>query len=57
MRGDIAAKGPFPDHQARITFSEMTADAFEWRYEAASPGTDGPWQVFSRIHCQAAPTG
>lgn len=54
MRGDIPAKGPFPDHRARITFFDMTPRGFEWRYEAAAPGTDGPWQEFSRIHCVAA---
>jgi hypothetical protein len=54
MRGEIAAKGPFPDHAARITFSEMGPERFEWVYEAASPGTDGPWQVQSRLHCDSA---
>lgn len=54
MRGEIAAKGPFPDHAARITFFDMSPDRFEWRYEAAAPGTEGPWQEQSRLHCEAA---
>ncbi len=53
MRGEIAAKAPFPQHQAKITFHDIHEDTFEWRYEAAAPGTDGPWQEFSRIHCRA----
>ncbi len=57
MRGDLAAKAPFPAHTARITFSELREDSFEWRYEAAQQGTDGPWQEFSRIHCKAAAAG
>ncbi len=57
MLGEIAAKGPFPDHRARITFDELTDASFEWRYEATTPGSEGPWQVFSRIRCEAAPHG
>jgi len=56
MRGDIPAKGPFPDHRARITFDQLRDDSFEWRYEATTPGADGPWQTFSRIRCEAAET-
>lgn len=55
MRGEIAAAGPFPDHRAKITFFEIAADSFEWRYEAAKPGSaDGPWQLQSKIHCRRA---
>lgn len=57
MRGDVAAKGQFPDHSARITFDELRDDSFEWRYEATTPGADGPWQTFSRIHCRAVEAG
>ena len=57
MRGDVPAKGPFPDHSARITFDELRDDSFEWRYEATTPGADGPWQTFSRIHCKAVEAG
>ncbi len=56
MRGEIPASGPFPDHAARITFSEISDASFEWKYEATSPGGAGPWQEFSRIHCRAAAT-
>jgi len=51
MRTDSPAGGKFPAHTVRITFFDMTADKFEWKYEAGAPGTDGPWQEQSRLHC------
>ena len=54
MRGDIAAKGAVPDHRAKIVFFEMAKGTFEWRYEGAKAGSDGPWQVISKMHCEAA---
>jgi len=53
MRGEIEARGKFPSHAAKITFYDMTESSFEWRLEAGKPGSDGPWQEFSRIHCDA----
>ncbi len=54
MRGEIAANAPFPQYSAKITFSQMTRASFSWQLEAAKPGSDGPWQVFSKIECRAA---
>ena len=53
MRGELPARGPFPAHSARITFSQITADGFAWVYEATTPGGDN-WQPFSRIRCRRA---
>lgn len=53
MRGEIEANGPFPKHAAKITFFDMGPDRFEWRYDAAAPGSDGPWQEQSRLHCDS----
>jgi hypothetical protein len=50
MRGDHEARGKFPAHQARITFHHIAPSAFQWRYEAASPGSD-QWRVFARMSC------
>lgn len=55
MHGDIPA-GQRPAHRARITFHDIRADRFEWKYEAAAPG-EGPdaektWQLFSTLSCQ-----
>ena len=53
MRGHIEAKGPFPTHEAKITFFDIDPQRFEWQYEAAANGTDGPWQLQARMHCRS----
>lgn len=50
MRGERAARAPFPAHSARITFHNISATSFSWVYEATAPGGSA-WKPFSRIQC------
>lgn len=52
MTGEQPARKPFPAHQARVTFHDIEAASFLWRYEAGAPGGGGPWQEFSRLSCR-----
>ena len=51
MRGELPARAPFPAHQARITFHDITTTAFSWKYEGGKIGGD-QFQEFSRLHCR-----
>ncbi len=51
MHGDIPA-GPRPAHRARITFHDIQADRFEWKYEASAPSDGETWQLFSTLSCE-----
>ncbi len=53
MGGERFARPMFRRHQARITFHDITADAFQWRYEAATVGGDD-WHPVSRLSCRRA---
>jgi hypothetical protein len=52
MIGEIPAREPRPAHTARITFHEIAADSFQWRYEASLQGPDGPWSEQARLSCR-----
>ncbi len=50
MHGDLPA-GTFPAHLARITFHNIQADHFDWKYEASAPGDGESWQLQSTLSC------
>ena len=52
MTGEQPARAPFPAHQARITFHDISAENFSWKYEATAPGGGTTWQEVSRISCR-----
>lgn len=52
MRGELPDRSRYPAHSARISFTQITGDAFEWTYEATKPGADGPFAAYSRLHCR-----
>ena len=54
MHGEVDATAALPAHRRRITFFDISADAFEWKYEATKPGGDSGWTEYSRLHCLAA---
>lgn len=54
MTGEQPARGKFPAHSARITFHQIKADSFQWKYEATNPGGGTVWQEFSRLSCNRA---
>ena len=54
MWGEIRATVSTPQHSAKITFSEISQNGFEWKYEVGAPGFAGPWKEFSRVHCNAS---
>lgn len=51
MHGAIPA-GQRPAHDARITFHDIQAERFEWKYEASAPGDGENWQTFSTLSCE-----
>lgn len=53
MTGDRPARSMFRAHRARITFHSMTPKSFEWRYEAAAPGST-KFREVQRISCHRA---
>lgn len=40
-----------PAHLARVTFHNITADHFDWKYEASAPGDGENWQLYSTLSC------
>lgn len=52
MTGEQPARGPFPAHQARVTFHDISATSFLWKYEASAPGGGTQRQEFSRLSCR-----
>jgi hypothetical protein len=52
MIGEIPARESRPAHTARITFHDIAADSFQWRYEASLQGLDGPWSEQARLDCR-----
>ena len=54
MTGEIPARGQRPPHTARVTFHDIAADSFQWRYEASLQGGDGPWSEQARLSCRRA---
>jgi hypothetical protein len=54
MTGEIPARGQRPPHTARVTFHDIAADSFQWRYEASLQGGDGPYSEQARLTCRRA---
>lgn len=52
MTGEQPARAPFPAHQARVTFYDITEANFSWKYEGGAPGGGTQWQEVSRISCR-----
>lgn len=51
MRGDRWARAAFGEHTARITFHNISAAHFDWRYEASTTGEEESWGEIVRISC------
>lgn len=51
MRGEIPARGQRPAHLARITFHDIEAAKFSWKYEFSPPGDGNNWTEASRLEC------
>ena len=54
MHGDRWARPAFGAHSARITFHNISADHFDWRYEATADASaeDAAWREVTRLACQ-----
>jgi hypothetical protein len=54
MEGHIPARGPRPEHFARITFHDIGERSYLWRYEASLSGEPDTWKEQARLDCRRA---
>ena len=51
MRGERWARAAFQAHDSRITFHNIGAQHFDWKYETAALQGEQQWNEISRIAC------